>query len=115
MKKFNKEHEDLRKSSVEYITNFLKENGGRFEFMTQEEMEDDDFMEQAWQLPQAFLVNKYQTHCSYAITSVTLEEDILSFNGINLDDDGSEYSFSVYELDLGCLCHSADSLIIKEK
>ena len=115
MNEFTKKYVSLRNQSADYIIDFLKENGGRFEFITQKEMEADDFMEQAWQLPQAFLVNKYQTHCSYAITSVTFEEYTIWFNGINLDDDGSEYTFAAHEVDVACLCDCADLLIIKEK
>ena len=115
MSKFIEKYENLRKESVEYISNFLKNNGGSFEFMSEEETQADDFMVQAWELPQAYLVNKYQTHCSYAITSIRFEKDNIWLNGMNIDDDGNDYTFGVYEVNVACLCDCADNLIIKEK
>ena len=108
-------YEDLRNESVKYITDFLKNNGDRFEFVSQEQIESDDFIGYAWELPQAYLVNKYETHCSYAITSIRFEKDNIWLNGIRLDEDSDDYTFGVYEVDVACLCDCADNLIIKEK
>jgi hypothetical protein len=115
MSEFIRKYEDLRESSVEYITNFLKENGGQFDFVSQEELDSEDFYEYAYELPQAYIVNKYETYCQYAITSVTLEKDNIWLNGVDLSECGDDYHFGVYEVDVACLCDCADSLIIKEK
>ena len=113
MSKFINKYEDLRKESVEYIIDFLKENGGRFEFASQEEIESDEFVDYAWELPQGYRVNKYETYCSYAITSVTLEDDNVFLNGVRLDEDSDDCVFGVYEVDVACLCDCADLLVKK--
>ena len=115
MTSFIGKYEDLRNESIKYITDFLKNNGGRFEFFSQEQIESDDFYEYAWELPQAFFVSKYEIYCPYAITSITLEKDNIWFNGVDLRDSEDDYSFGVHEVDITCLCDCADNLIIKEK
>ena len=115
MSEFIGKYENLRKESVEYITNFLKNNGGRFDYVTQEEIESDDFIEISYELPQATLVGRMEDVYYYAITSVILEKDKLWFNGICVDEDSDEYNFGETEVDVACLCDCADLLIIKEQ
>jgi len=114
MSKFINKYEDLRKESVEYIINFLKENGGRFEFASQEEIESENFSDTSWDYPQATLIGRNEYTYSYAITSITLEDDNVFLNGVRLDEDSDDYVFGVYEVDVACLCDCADLLTIKE-
>lgn len=116
MSEFSRKYFELRKESVEHIINFLKSNGSRFDYATLEDIESEDFfIEIANELPQASYVGKMEYIDYYAITSVTLENETLWFNGINLGEDSDEYNFGVTEVDVACLCDCADLLIIKEK
>jgi len=111
---FIKKYEELREESTKYIVEFLKNNGGRHDFTTQEEMESDDFSDVAWQLPQATYVGKHEYTSYYAITSITLENDVVWFNGICIGEDSDEYNFGLLEMDVAGLCDCADLLIIKQ-
>jgi hypothetical protein len=115
MSEFIGKYENLRKESVEYITNFLKNNGGSFEFISQEEVESEEFYEIAYELPQATYVGKMEYTDYYAITSIRFEKDNIWLNGVNLGNDNDDYTFGVYEVNVACLCDCADLLIIKEK
>jgi hypothetical protein len=115
MSEFIGKYENLRKESVEYITNFLKNNGGRFDYVTQEEIESDDFIEMHHELPQATYVGKMEYTDYYAITSIRFEKDNIWLNGVNVGNDNDDYTFGAYEVDVACLCDCADLLIIKEK
>lgn len=110
---FVTKYQELRDECVKYITDFLKENGGRFEFATTDEIESEDFTEFAWQLPQATYIGKHEYTTFYAITSVRIENDSLWFNGVSLGEDSDEYSFGSTEVDLACLCDCSDLLTLK--
>jgi hypothetical protein len=114
MSKFIEKYENLRKESVEYISNFLKNNGGSFEFISQEEVESEEFYEIAYELPQATYVGKMEYTDYYAITSIRFEKDNIWLNGVNLGNDNDDYTFGVYEVDVACLCDCADNLIVKQ-
>ena len=114
MSKFINKYEDLRKESVEYIINFLKENGGRFEFASQEEIESENFSDTSWDYPQATLIGRNEYTYYFTITSITLEKGKLWFNGICINEDSEEYNFGETEVDVACLCDCADLLTIKE-
>jgi len=114
MSEFIRKYGELRDEAVKYITDFIKNNGGRYEFVTTDEMEKDDFSDFAWQLPQATYVGKHEYTYYYAITSITLEDDNLWFNGVSIGEDSDDYNFGVTEMDLAGLCDCSDNLIIKE-
>jgi hypothetical protein len=115
MSDFIRKYGELRDECVKYITDFLKENGGRFEFATTDEIESDDFTDDvAWQLPQATYVGKHEYTHYYAITSITLENDNLWFNGVNIGEDSDDHNFGVTEMDVAGLCDCADLLIVKQ-
>jgi metal-dependent amidase/aminoacylase/carboxypeptidase family protein len=107
---FIKKYEELREESTKYIVEFLKNNGGRHDFTTQEEMESDDFADVAWQLPQATYVGKHEYTSYYAITSITLENDVVWFNGVSVGEDSDDYTFGLLEMDVAGLCGCADLL-----
>jgi len=110
---FVQKYQDLRDECVKYITNFLKENNNRFDFTTQEEIEDEEFTEVAWQLPQVTYIGKHEYTTFYAITSVRIENDNLWFNGVSIGENSDEYSFGSTEVDLACLCDCSDLLTSK--
>jgi hypothetical protein len=114
MSDFIRKYQELRDDSTKYIVEFLKNNGGRFDFATTEEIESDDFTDVAWQLPQATYVGKMEYTYYYAITSITLENDNLWFNGVCIGEDSDEYNFGVTEMDVAGLCDCADLLIVKQ-
>jgi hypothetical protein len=113
MSNFVGDYQELTRKAVKYITNFIKENGGRFEFVTTDEIESEEFTEFAWQLPQAIYVGKHDYTYYFAITSITLENDNLWFNGVSIGEDSNDRNFGVTEMDLAGLCDCADSLKIK--
>jgi hypothetical protein len=115
MSEFIRKYGELRDESMQYITDFLKNNGGYYEFINPEEIELEDFSDMAHQFPQATYVGSTENTYYYTITSVTLEDETLWFNGINFGEDSHEYNFGVNEVDVACLCDCADNLIIKEK
>lgn len=115
MTSFVRKYEELRNESVEYITNFLKNNGGSFEFISQEEVESENFYEIAYDLPQATYVGKMEYTDYYAITSIRFEKDNIWLSGVNLGNDNDDYTFNVFEVNVACLCDCADLLIVKEK
>jgi hypothetical protein len=114
MANFVKRHEELKEECAQYIISFLEQNGNRFEFISQDEIESDDFDCYVWDLPQVNFVGKHGYLYNYGITSVTLERDNLWFNGVIVfSDEGSDHSFSESEIELGDLCACADLLIVK--
>lgn len=114
MGQFTERYGQLRVDSEDYIINFLKNNGGRYEFATQEEIESDDFSDNQWDYPQATYIGKHDFTYYYSITSITLENDVLWFNGICVGEDSDEYNFGSSEVDVACLCDCADLLTIKQ-
>ena len=111
MSYFTKKHLDLRKESLEYIKDYFKNNNiTRYEFATEEDIESDDFSDNQWNYPQATYVGNMDYTYYYVITSITFEEDILWFNGICVGEDSDEYNFGETEVDVACLCDSADLL-----
>ena len=114
MTNFTKKYQELRDESTKYIVEFLKNNGGRFEFATQEEIESDDFSDNLWNFPQATYIGKHDFTYYYTITSITLEDDVVWFNGICVGEDSDEYNFGLLEMDVAGLCDCADLLTIKE-
>ena len=114
MGQFTERYGQLRVDSEDYIINFLKNNGGRYEFATQEEIESDDFSDNQWDYPQATYIGKHDFTNYYAIVSITLEKDNLWFNGVCMGEDSDEYNFGSSEVDVACLCDCADLLTIKQ-
>jgi hypothetical protein len=114
MGQFTERYGQLRVDSEDYIINFLKNNGGRYEFATQEEIESEDFSDNLWDYPQATYIGKHDFTYYYSITSITLENDVLWFNGICVGEDSDEYNFGSSEVDVACLCDCADLLTIKQ-
>lgn len=114
MGNFVKKHLELKQECAQYIKSFLEKNGNRFEFITQAEIESDDFEVYVWDLPQASIIGKHGYLHNYGITSVVLERGNLWFNGVTIfSDEDSGHSFSESELELGDLCSCADLLTIK--
>ena len=107
---FIKKYEELRDESTKYIVEFLKNNGGRHDFVTTEEIESGDFTDVGWELPQATYVGKHEYTYHYAITSITLENDVVWFNGVTIGEDSDDYSFGLLEMDVAGLCNCADLL-----
>ena len=114
MGQFTERYGQLRVDSEDYIINFLKNNGGRYEFATQEEIESDDFSDNQWDYPQATYIGKHDFTYYYSITSITMENDVLWFNGVCMGEDSDEYNFGSSEVDVACLCDCADLLTIKQ-
>ena len=112
MGQFTERYGQLRVDTEDYIKDFLKKNGNRFEFANQEEIESDDFSEFAWQLPQATYVGKHEYTYFFAITSITLENDNVWFNGVSIGEDSEDHNFGTSEVDVACLCDSADLLTL---
>ena len=110
MSDFTRKYQELRDESTKYIVEFLKNNGGRYEFVTTEEIESDDFSDKLWDYPQATYIGKHDFTYYYTITSITLENDNLWFNGVCVGEDSDDYNFGETEVDLACLCDSADLL-----
>ena len=110
---FIKKYEELRDESTKYIVEFLKNNGGRYEFATQEEIESDDFSDNLWDYPQATYIGKHDFTYYYTITSITMENDVVWFNGVNIGEDSDDYNFGITEMDVAGLCDCADLLTIK--
>jgi hypothetical protein len=114
MEQFTERYGQLRVDSEDYIINFLKNNGGRYEFATQEEIESEDFSDNLWDYPQATYIGKHDFTYYYSIISITLENDVLWFNGVCVGEDSDEYNFGSSEVDVACLCDCADLLTIKQ-
>jgi hypothetical protein len=115
MSEFTRKYLELKKESLEFIKEFfIKNNITRYEFATQEEIESDNFLDTQWEYPQATYVGNMDYTYYYAITSITLEEDRLWFNGICVGEDSDEYNFGQNEVDLSCLCDSADLLTLNK-
>jgi hypothetical protein len=111
MSYFTKKYLDLRKESLEYIHEFFKKNEiTRYEFATQEDIESEDFADTQWEYPQATYIGKHDFTDYYAIVSITLENGNLWFNGVTVGEDSGDYNFGETEVDVACLCDSADLL-----
>ena len=107
MENFLNKYSILRNESLNHIKDKLKVIN-RFELATKEEIESDDFVDTAWELPTNQLVNRYGYSDTFAITRVTLEDGNLWFNGVNTGEDDDEYLFGENELEVGTLCEIAD-------
>jgi hypothetical protein len=115
MSDFTRKYLELKKESLEYIKEFFKKNDiTRYEFATLEEIESENFADTQWEYPQATFITKHEFTNYYAITSITLEDDNLWFNGVCVGEDSEDYNFGELEVDVACLCDSADLLTIKQ-
>jgi hypothetical protein len=114
MSDFTRKYQELRDDSANYIVEFLKNNGGRYEFATQEEIESDDFSDKLWDYPQATYIGKHDFTYYYTIISITMENDVVWFNGVCMGEDSDEYNFGLLEMDVAGLCDCADLLIVKQ-
>jgi hypothetical protein len=115
MSDFTRKYLELKKESLEYIKEFFKKNNiTRYEFATLEEIESENFADNQWEYPQATYIGKHEFTDYYAITSITLENDNLWFNGVCVGEDSEDYNFGELEVDVACLCDSADLLIVKQ-
>ena len=107
MENFLNKYSILRNESLNHIKDKLKIIH-RLELVTTEEIESDDFGDTAWGLPTNQLVTKHGYSDTFAITSISLEDGILWFNGINIGEDSDDYLFGENELEVGTLCEVAD-------
>ena len=107
MENFLNKYSILRNESLNHIKDKLKVIH-RFELATTEEIESDDFVDNAWELPSNQLVNRHGYSDTFVITRVTLEDGNLWFNGVNIGEDDDEYLFGENELEVGTLCEIAD-------
>ena len=112
MSDFTRKYQELRKESLEYIKDYFKKNNiTRYEFATEEDIESEDFSDNQWEYPQATLVGKMDYTDYYVIVSITFEKnENLWFGGMCLGEDSDDYYFGETEVDLACLCDSADLL-----
>lgn len=111
MGQFVDKYNSLRDESLKYIRDYFNNNNiTRFEFATQEEIESDDFIDTMWEFPQMTVVGKMDYTYYYSITSITLEDGNLWFNGVSIGEDSDEYNFGETEVDVACLCDSSDLL-----
>lgn len=116
MSYFTAKYLELRKESLEYIREFFKkDNITRYEFVSPDEIESDDFTDNHWQYPQATVVGRHEHTYYYTITSITLEDGNLWFNGVSIGEDSDDYNFGETEVDVACLCDSADLLTSNNK
>jgi hypothetical protein len=105
MGNFSDKNMELRRECLNFLKEVLVKNGGRYDFATQEEQESEDF--EAWDLPIASKVDKYEDNYDYGITSITLTGEIW-FHGVCIGEDSDEYAFGEYEIQTGTLCDLCD-------
>lgn len=116
MSYFTRKYLELKKESLEFIKEYFNKNNiTRYEFATQEEIESEDFSDNQWEYPQATFITKHEFTNYYAITSITLEDGNLWFNGVCVGEDSEDYNFGELEVDVACLCDSADLLTSNNK
>ena len=113
MGEFVRKYQELSSECITHLKDYLSKNGNRVVFATEEEKESEDFAETTWEYPQATYVGKHEHTYYYTITSITLEDGNLWFNGICIHEDSDEYNFGETEVDLACLCDSCDLLTSK--
>ncbi len=71
----------------------------------------DEQGEEFYELPYAFIVDKYGSHNEYAIGSITNTKQGLEFNGFGRgENSGDTYTFGIEDLETLSICEIADFL-----
>jgi hypothetical protein len=108
MDSFVERNDGLRRECLDFITKTLSDNGNKYEFVEEEFIQSEDFDDVKYDLPVATYLGKHDYTYYYAITSITLDNGNLWFNGICIGEDSDEYNFVQAELETGTLCDVAD-------
>ena len=115
MKSFNERQEELRKEVLSYITEVLKKRGTNYETVDPASYEGEEITEEFYDLPRAFRVDRHDQYIEYAIVKINIDENKLSFVGIEVREDMDERQFNEYELVTEVLCAIADIVQNLEK
>lgn len=107
MDSFVEKNSKLRRECVDFIKSFLLENGNKYEFVDQEDIQSEEFEDVKYDLPVATYIGRHEDTYYYSITGITLDNDNLWFNGICIEE-SDEYNFLQSELETGTLCDCAD-------
>ena len=104
----------LRNKSVDYIHKILSLRGTGYE-ITDPANYEDEINDELYQLPRAISVSKHGHHIEYAIVVINIQDDKLSFYGIEIGESTDEETFDESDLTTETLCEIADLVKLLEK
>lgn len=106
-KTFNDELTELRNRCIEYIKSVLNFRGTNYE-VTDPANYEDGLEDEIYSLPRAWNATKHGYHIEYAIVIINIENDVLSFYGIEIGEMGDEVTLTVDDLTTETICSLAD-------
>lgn len=115
MKSFTEKQEDIRKKAISYITKVLKKRGTNYEIVDPAFYEGEEIKEEFYDLPRAFRIDRHDQYNEYAIVKINIDENKLSFVGIEVLEDMDKRQFTENELVTEVLCAIADIVQNLEK
>ena len=98
---------ELKNRCVDYIKSVLNFRGTNYE-VTDPANYEDEFNDELYRLPRGFYVTKYGQYIEYAIVMIDIENDVLSFRGIEIGEMGDEETLTVNDLTTDSICSLAD-------
>lgn len=104
---FNDELIRLRQLSIDYIKSVLNFRGTNYE-LTDPANYEDGIEDEIYGLPRGFNITKHGHHVEYAIVVVNIENNELSFEGIEIGEMGDEETFTIDDLTTDTICSIAE-------
>lgn len=104
----------IRDNALNYIKSVLRFRGTNYE-LTDPTNYEEDLTDEIYQLPRGFSITKHGHYVEYAIVIINIENDELSFHGIEIGEMGDEMTFTDGDLDTDTICVIADLVKTLEK
>ena len=104
---FTQKLNDVRQEALNYIHSVLRARGTNYELIDPSTYEDG-IEDEVYDLPRGFNVNKYEFYDEYPIVVINIENDELSFYGIQIGEGNDDYTFDSDSLTTDTICAIAD-------
>jgi hypothetical protein len=103
------QYEQIRVEALKYIRKVLNKRGTNYELIDPAEYEDE-LSDEVYKLPRVNYVDKYFNYYEFPIIVVNIDNDVLTFQGINISEYDEDKGFGEDDIPTDVLCAIADNI-----